>query len=388
MPRPDVIVIGLGAVGSAALWQLARRGVKVLGIDRWHPPHAMGSTHGETRITRTAIGEGEQFVPLVRRSDEIWAELEDLAGEPLGLRCGALIIGAEGGTTEMHGRPGFVAGTVAAAQASGVPHEVLTADECRRRFPTFHPSDSDLVYYEPGAGMLFPERCVAAQLQAARNAGAELRLGEQVLAQQPIPGGVRVTTDKGVYEAAEAVIAAGAWAPGFAPRALARASVTRQVLHWLQPDDPALFDAMRCPVYIWAHGATSDDSFYGFPLVPGAEANGVKVADEQFLHQLTNPDLVERETTDAETDALLADHLDGRLSGLGRTALRRATCLYTSTPDAGFILDRLPGAHQVTLVSACSGHGFKHSAAVGEQVALMVSEGRASSPAGFSPAAR
>ena len=388
MSRPDVIVIGLGAVGSAAAWQLARRGVKVLGIDRWHPPHPMGSTHGETRITRTAIGEGQQFVPLVRRSDEIWAELEALAGEALGLRCGALIIGAEGGTAEMHGRPGFVAGTVAAAQAFGVPHEVLTADECHRRFPAFHPSASDLVYYEPGAGMLFPERCVAAQLQAARNAGAELRLGEQVLALQPFPGGVRVTTDKGVYEAAEAVIAAGAWAPGFAPRALARASVTRQVLHWLQPDDPALIDAMRCPVYIWAHGATSDDRFYGFPLVPGAEANGVKVADEQFLHQLTNPDLVERETTDAETDALLADHLEGRLSGLGRTALRRATCLYTSTPDAGFILDRLPGAHQVTLVSACSGHGFKHSAAVGEQVALMVSEGRASSPAGFSPAAR
>ena len=144
-------------------------------------------------------------------------------------------------------------------------------------------------------------------MQAARNAGADLRLGEQVLAQQPIPGGVRVTTDKGVYEAAEAVIAAGAWAPGFAPRALAPATVTRQALHWLQPDDPALFEAGRCPVYIWAHGATSDDSFYGFPLVPGAEANGVKVADEQFLHPLADPDLVERDTADDETDALLAE---------------------------------------------------------------------------------
>ncbi|TPE60606.1 N-methyl-L-tryptophan oxidase [Sandaracinobacter neustonicus] len=386
MTRPEVIVIGLGAVGSATAWQLARRGVKVLGIDRWHPPHAMGSTHGETRITRTAIGEGEQFVPLVRRSDEIWAELEERNG-PLGLRCGALIIGAEGGSTVMHGRPGFVAGTVAAAQAFGVPYEVLTAAECRRRFPAFHPADSDLVYYEPGAGMLFPERCVVAQLDAAREAGAMLRTGEQMLRYENISGGVRITTDKGVYEAAEAVLAAGAWSPGFAPTALARTSVTRQLLHWLQPQHPALFEAGRCPVYIWAHGPTSDDSFYGFPLVPGAEANGVKIADEQFLNPIDDPDHVNRDSSDAETDALHADHLDGRLSGLGRTALRRATCLYTSTADAGFILDRLPGTDAITLVSACSGHGFKHSAAVGEQVALMVHEGRRTPPEGFSPAA-
>ena len=159
------------------------------------------------------------------------------------------------------------------------------------------------------------------------------------------------------------------------------------MLHWLQPQHPAQFEAGRCPVYIWAHGPSSDDNFYGFPLLPGAEANGVKVADEQFLTPLDDPDLVDRGSSDAETDALHADHLDGRLSGLGRTALRRATCLYTSTPDSGFILDRLPGAERVTVVSACSGHGFKHSAAVGEQVALMVQEGRRTPPKGFSAAA-
>ncbi len=381
--RPDVIVAGLGAVGAAAAWQLAARGLRVLGLDRHRPPHGLGSSHGETRITRTAIGEGEHFVPLVRRTDELLAGLEARFGEPLGLRCGGLFIGAHGGTTEMHGRPGFIAATVAAARRFGVPHDLLSADEVRQRFPAFSPAESDLCYYEPGAGMLFPEKCLEAKLAAAREAGAELRFDKPLLDWEATPSGVRVTTRRGVIEAGELVIAAGGWTPGLARGQLGGAVVYRQLLHWLPPTDPEIYRAGRCPVFIWAHGATSEDCFYGFPLVPGAEAQGVKIAGENFSVASDGPDGIDRDARESETQALVARHLAGRMQGLGGVALKRAVCLYTATPDAGFVLDRMPGLANVTLVSACSGHGFKHAAAVGEQVAALVSEGGRQPPPGF-----
>lgn len=381
--RPDVIVAGLGAVGAAAAWQLAARGVRVLGLDRLRPPHGFGSSHGETRITRTAIGEGEHFVPLVRRTDALLEGLEERFGTPLALRCGGLFIGAEGGTTEMHGRPGFIAATVKAAQRFGVPHEVLSPDEVRLRFPAFSPAESDLCYYEPGAGMLFPEKCLEAKLAAAAEAGAELRFDEPLLDWEATPSGVRVTTASGAIEAGELVIAAGGWAPGLAQGRLGGATLLRQLLHWLPPEDPAIYAAGRCPVFIWAHGGTSEDCFYGFPLVPGAESHGVKIAGENFSRSSPDPDSVDRDSRPEETAALFAGHLSGRMQGLGSTALKRAVCLYTATPDAGFVLDRMPGAANVTLVSACSGHGFKHAAAVGEQVAALVAEAGRAPPPGF-----
>jgi sarcosine oxidase len=381
--RPDVIVAGLGAVGAAAAWQLAARGLRVLGLDRHRPPHDQGSSHGETRITRTAIGEGEHFVPLVRRTDALLEGLEARFGTTLGLRCGGLFIGADGGTTEMHGRPGFIAATVEAARRLGVPHEVLQPDEVRARFPAFSPAETDLCYYEPGAGMLFPEKCLEAKLAAAIEAGAELRFDEPLLGWEATATGVRVTTPRGVIEAGELVIAAGGWAPGLARGQLGGAVLLRQLLHWLPPSDPSLYQAGRCPVFIWAHGGTSEDCFYGFPLVPGAESHGVKIAGENFSIPSADPGSVDRGSSAAETDALLVGHLSGRMRGLGTTALKRAVCLYTATPDAGFVLDRMPDAANVTLVSACSGHGFKHAAAVGEQVAILVSGGGRLPPPGF-----
>lgn len=381
--RPDVIVAGLGAVGAAAAWQLAARGLKVLGLDRHRPPHNLGSSHGETRITRTATGEGAHFVPLVRRTDALLAELERRFGKPLSLKCGGLFIGANGGTTEMHNRAGFIAETVAAARHFGVPHEVLSAGEARARFPAFSPAEPDLCYYEPGAGMLFPEAIVAAELAAAQGAGAELRFDEPLLDWESGPSGVRVTTASGVIEAGELVIAAGGWTPGLARGQLGGVALLRQVLHWLPPENPAIYAADRCPVFIWAHGNTSEDCFYGFPLVPGAESHGVKIGSENFSQPSAHPDDIARDSSDSETDALFAGHLAGRMQGLGQAALKRAVCLYTATPDAGFILGRLPDAANVSLVSACSGHGFKHAAAVGEQIALLVAEGRHTPPPGF-----
>ncbi len=370
----DVIVVGLGAVGSATLWQLARRGVKVLGIDRFSPPHAYGSSHGQTRITRQAIGEGEAYVPLVLRSHEIWRELEADGNEALFAQCGALIIGSAGGSLQVHGCEGFVQQTVKAAERFDIPHEILSPDEAMQRFPAFTLSGDELVYFEPGGGMVYPERCIAAQLRTAQHCGADLRLNERVVAIEQVGNAVRVTTESGVYEAAEAIVGVGAWSPGLSAGALADVTLYRQVLHWMAPKRPEWFSAEQMPVFIFSHGASAEDSFYGFPLVPGAEAEGVKVADENYTNRLDDPDALDRAVQPEEGNALHRDHLDGRLGGLWRTPLRSAVCLYSCTSDASFRVGRHPTADRILIASACSGHGFKHSAALGERIAAHLAE--------------
>ena len=367
--KPDVIVVGLGAVGSATLWQLARRGIKALGIDRFAPPHAMGSSHGHTRITRQAIGEGDAYVPLVLRSHEIWRELEAEGNEQLLEQCGALIIGAAGGSLFMHGRQGFVRQTVDAAERFAIPHEILSPEETMRRYPAFTLAGDELVYFEPGGGMVYPERCIAAQLHAARRCGAAVCVDERVLAIEQIGDGVRVTTDRAVHHAAEAILAAGAWSPGLSSGALADIALHRQVLHWMTTDRPDWFTTERMPVFMFSHGEGAEDSFYGFPLVPGMEAQGVKVADENYTTRLADPDMLDRQVQPAEAAALFRDHLDGRMSGLQRQPLRSSVCVYSCTPDSAFRVGRNRAADRILVASACSGHGFKHSAALGECLA-------------------
>ena len=365
----DTIVIGLGAMGSASLLQLARCGQRVLGLDRYEPPHSLGSTHGETRITRCAIGEGEDYVPLVLRSHEIWREIEQETGAELLTECGALILAPGSGSALVHGKADFVRRTIAAAERFDIPHDVMSPDAVMRRFPQFRLRGDELAYFEPSGGFVRPERCVEAQLMLARRAGAEVRTGMQVTAIARDGDGVCVTTlDGSRFLASDVVLAAGAWSPGLAGATLApQMAVTRQVLHWFDADDTALFAAERCPVFIWMHGDTAEQSFYGFP-VPHDGA-GVKVAMEQYLDVLDDPDLVRREVTPEEAAAMFDDHVQGRVVGVRPPALRSAICLYTMTPDADFLIAPAPENPRVLLVSACSGHGFKHSAALGEAVA-------------------
>ncbi|HEY0203287.1 MAG TPA: N-methyl-L-tryptophan oxidase [Acetobacteraceae bacterium] len=368
----DTIVIGLGAMGAATLLQLARRGQRVLGLDRWDPPHAWGSTHGDTRITRCAIGEGEQYVPLVLRSHEIWREIEAETGETLLNQCGAMILAPAGSTAVVHGKPGFVRGTIAAAKRYAIPHEVLDAGEAMRRYPQFRLRGDELVYYEPGGGYVRPEACVGAQLALARRHGAEIRPNTPVAAIARDGAGVRVTTAAGdSILAAEAVLAAGAWSPGLAGAALApHMAVTRQVLHWFSPADPAAFAPGRCPVYIWTYGNTPEEGFYGFPVPPGSD--GVKIAMEQYQAVAADPDHLQREVTAEEAAHMHRAHLAERMPGLLPDPLRSVVCPYTMTRDGDFLVSRAPENDRVLLVSACSGHGFKHSAGLGEAVAEMV----------------
>ena len=379
----DTIVIGLGAVGAATLWQLARRGQRVLGVDRWNPPHSNGSTHGDTRITRCAIGEGEMYVPLVLRSHEIWRELEADTGDSLLTQCGALIMAGSGQGAVVHGKADFVRATICAAERFGIAHEVLAPDEVMRRYPQFRLQGDELAYFEPAGGYVRPERCVGAQLDAARRLGATVQGDTRIVRLERDGAGVCATTANGEqFRAAKAVLSAGVWSPGLAGPCLQRhMSVARQVLHWFQPDDPRAYAPERSPVFIWAHGDTAEDSFYGFPVPPGSE--GVKLAREQYTTVTTDPDQLQREVSAKEGLELTRWHVDGRLLGLAPAPLRSVVCPYTNTPDGDFLVATLPDNDRALLVSACSGHGFKHSAGLGEAVANAVVAGEATRLAGF-----
>lgn len=377
--QADVIVVGLGAVGSAAAWQLARRGARVLGLDRFSPPHDRGSSHGLTRVTREAVGEGEAYVPLVRRSHAIWAELQATlgaeAGGPLMARTGVLYLGPAGSDAA------FVALTRRVAERHGVPHEALTAAEVRRRWPQFRAQDDETAVFEPGAGVVFPERCVAAQLAMARRAGATLRGDSPVLRVARSANGIAVHTEGAVHHAPQVLLTAGAWLPGLlrdaAPDAglawTQKLRVLRQTLHWLAPTDPAPFMPTGCPTFVWTRGHRYEDTFYGMPMLDGVP--GVKVGTEQFEHD-TEPGALQREVAEAETADLFDRLVQPRLSGLTPVAVKRAACLYTMAADGRFRVDQPAAWPGLTVVSACSGHGFKHSAALGEALAERVLQGR------------
>jgi sarcosine oxidase len=359
----DLIVVGLGAAGAATLYQAAKRGARVLGIDRFAPPHDRGSSHGETRITRQGVGEGLEYVPLALRGHEIWREVEAETGESLFRQSGVLMISAPGLGGAHHGKHAFLERTIEAARAFDVPHETLSAAEARARWPQFRIADHEQAYFEPGAGALYPERCVAAQLVLARRQGAEIRVGEPATAVEETPAGVRVTTAAGAYEAAQAVVSAGAWTASLLGGAWSeRLTLWRQALHWF--DAPDAFAADRFPVFIWMHGAGEGDWFYGFPR----EAGGVKLATEQFMTMSSGPDAWDRTASREGAMAMHARHAAGRLEGLAPSWRRSAACVYTLAPDSRFIIDRDPAREKVLVVSACSGHGFKHSAAIGEAV--------------------
>ena len=349
----DVAVIGLGAMGSATAYQLARRGQRVLGIDRHEPPHTQGSHCGESRITRIAIGEGEQYVPLVTRSHEIWRELEAEGGETLLEIRGGLWISSARRGSEVHVAD-FFNKTLAAARRFGVEHEVLDAGDIRRRFPVFKVKDDEQGYFEPGAGLVRPEACVRMQLTLAARRGAQLHVGERVEGISERGAEVVISTDRGEHVAKHAVISAGAGALDLLPPDVARLlKVTRQTQYW--------FDAKgheELPVWIWELQERKY-GIYGFPARGGV----AKIATEVFSGEITPQYMF---------DALVAPHVDG----ITAASVKTVPCLYTQTPDFHFLIDRHPAMSGVLIASPCSGHGFKHSAAIGECLAQWVVDGR------------
>ncbi|MGN6515192.1 MAG: N-methyl-L-tryptophan oxidase [Rhizomicrobium sp.] len=360
------MVIGLGAMGSAALYHLAKRGVRILGIDRYSPPHDRGSSHGDTRITRLAIGEGEHYTPLVKRSHEIWREIEQETGADLLTQCGELILSSPNTAAQTH-VAGFFQNTVEAARRHGVAHDLLDAEQIRARFPQFNIRDNEFGYFEPEAGFVCPEACIAAQQLLAEKHGAMIHRNETVFGFGSAPNGVSVKTDRGFYQADRLIVAAGAWLPGLLGGRFDRLfKVYRQVLHWFDVDgDASAFAPDRFPVFIWEL-PQSRQGIYGFPIID----HGLKIATEQYA-RTTSPDAVDRTVPPAETAAMHANFVTPYLNGVSARRVKAMACLYTTTPDAGFVLDHLPSAERIIIASCCSGHGFKHSAAIGEVLADM-----------------
>ena len=358
------IVVGLGAMGAAALHQMAARGALVLGIDRYGPPHDLGSSHGDTRVTRLAIGEGEHLTPIVQRSHEIWRQIERETGADLFTQTGELIISSSASTATTHVE-NFFENTLAAARDHNIAHDMLDAEDIRRRFPQFAVQDNEVGYFEPDAGFVRPEAAIRAQLRQARKFGAEIATKEVFLDWRREGKNVRVTTDKGSYLAKKLILAAGAWLPellGEDFRGLFR--VLRQVLFWFDvPRNIERFAPERCPVFIWEL-QSAPQFIYGFPALDGTRG-GIKISTEQYDVE-TTPDTIDRMIGDDEIRATYDQFVAPQLPDVSPVCLRAATCLYTVTPDAGFIIDRHPESDAVMVVSACSGHGFKHSAAIGE----------------------
>jgi sarcosine oxidase len=360
--RGEVIVVGLGAMGAAVSWQLGRRGLRVIGFDRLVPPHQGGSTHGESRMTRVAVGEGAEYVPLVRRSHALWREIEAESRHRLLTQTGGVVIGGTGSD--------FLRRTRAIAARHAIAHENLDGAELRRRFPMFAAPEGALAYYEPEAGYLRPEAAVAAQLGLAAEAGVRLRLAEPVLEWEASPEGVRVHTVSGAHDADRLVLCPGAWIDQFFPEGRDVFAVYRQLMLWFPVADRPRLDDM--PVFVWDFGGERTGfvhlhGFYGFPPL-GGPAGGVKVATEQFEHT-TEPDGAQHPATPEEAALMRRQVIGERLPWLGSTPLRTVSCLYTSTRGNRFVIDRHPAHDNVMIISACSGHGFKHSPAIGEAVA-------------------
>lgn len=372
MKEYDTIVVGLGAMGSATVYQLAQRDNDVLGIDQYEPPHTNGSSHGQTRLTRLSVGEGEAYVPLVRRSHEIWRELEEKTGKEILNTCGGLIISSEAQTSVNHVADLFEQ-TVALAKKHDIKHETLDAEGIRGRFPQFDVDDDERGYFEHNAGYVFPDKCISSQLDLAKKAGADVHTDEKVLGFTSGDDRVTVTTNKGEYQADNLVLAVGPWLPEMVGKKVAQYfAVYRQVLYWFDvAESDLLFTDPEFPVFIWELKGDKK-GMYGFPSLAGA-GEQIKVATDQY-QETTTPDDIDWEVSQDEIDAFYNTHAS-HINGLENKCVRAEACMYTVTPDSGFVIDQHPADENIIIVSPCSGHGFKHSAGIGEAVSQLVTTG-------------
>ena len=371
--RYDAIVVGLGAMGSAALYQLSRRGKRVLGLEAFAPGHQLGSWHGESRVIRLAYYEHPDYVPLLRRAYELWSQLERDSGEDLLTLTGGLMIGASDSE--------LVTGSLESARRHGLEHQVLSAGEVRQRYPALRLRPEEVAVWEPRAGFLRPERCVATFIRQARAAGADARHGEHVRTWHAAGSRVEVRTDSGRYAADQVVFACGARMSGVLGDAIPPITAERIPLFWMQPTEPDLFSPRTLPIYLWEIGR--GEHFYGFPHIEWA---GVKVA-RHHSGEVCDPDTVERAVT-AEDERTLRSAIAERIPALNGAVLSSLVCLYENSPDGHFLIDRLPTCGNVIYAGGFSGHGFKFASVVGEILADLVTEGRATPDAEFLRAGR
>lgn len=365
MTRCDVVVAGLGGMGSAAAAALAARGQAVIGVERHWPAHDRGSSHGASRIIRQAYFEHPSYVPLLVEAYDLWRRLERDADAALLTETGGLMIGPPESQA--------VAGAVASARRWDLPHEVLASADVHRRWPTMVLADDEVACFEQRAGFVRPEATVAAHLRLAVQRGAQLRFGTAVQGWEPTADGVVVRTSAGPIAAERLVICAGAWASRLLGDVPLPLEVERQLQVWLRPaGGPAAFAPDRQPIYVWEDAC--GDQAYGFPALPGEE--GVKAAF--FRHGApTDPDALDRRVLPGEVEALAA-FLAPRIPALAGPALRAVACMYTLTPDHHFAIGPHPADERVVVAAGFSGHGFKFVPLIGEILADLAVDGTTS----------
>ena len=359
--RPyDVIVIGMGAMGSATVYELAGRGLRVLGLERFDIPHDRGSSHGVSRIIRLAYSEHPSYVPLLRRAYERWRELESAAGEKLLHITGSVDTGRPEG-------PVF-SGSLASCIEHDLPHETLSSEEVARRFPGCRFPAEWMSVYQPDGGFLMSERCIVAHVTVALERGADVRAREAVLEWDASGDTVRVQTTRGSYEAGSLVITTGAWAGPLVPSLDHLLAPERQVLGWFQPLRPEVFAPNAFPVVI---GEFEEGRYYASPVfgVPG-----FKIGKFHHLNEPTTADGLDRECHD-EDEAVLRQAVARYFPDANGPAMSLRACMFTNTPDEHFLIDALPGAPNVYVAAGFSGHGFKFSSVVGEIMADLSTRG-------------
>lgn len=372
MQSYDVAVVGLGAVGSATVYQLSKTGLSVVGIDKYSPPHAKGSSHGESRITRQALGEGAYYSPLALRANEIWKELEHKSGQELYNPCGLLMISNPGND--------FFETTKQAAKDYGVGHEFLDNTAVTKRFPAIRMKSDEAAYFEPGGGFLRPEKCIEVQLQLAKDNGVELRPDTEVTSiREARDGAITEFSDGTRIKASKVILAQGPWVSEFLPLDLKPLFKTLyQTLYWFDIDQaeyeklrPGKMPAIICdtqrlegPEYY---------NFYGFPAI-GNKTDGIKFAIHDIPPEADPDEKDLLEPVEGAAD-LLYKNVSKYVSGLKSGVLRSMNCIYTVTPDEDFVIDFAPGSEKIVVASPCSGHGFKHSAATGEILAELATKG-------------
>jgi sarcosine oxidase len=364
----DVVVVGLGAMGSAGLYHLARRGLRVLGLEAFGAGHRLGSSHGESRIIRLAYFEHPDYVPLLRRAYELWDDLEREASVSLLTLSGGLMIGKPNSNV--------VAGALASARQHGLEHMLLDSVEVHKQYPALRLADDEVALWEPRAGYLRPERCIEAHVRLAVANRAEVRYEEPVRSWVASESTVEVQTSVGTYTAERVVFACGARMSSVLGNAIPNIRAERIPLFWLQPSRPELFERGRMPIYLWE--IEPGAHMYGFPHV---EWPGVKVA-RHHSGDYCDPDQVDR-SVNAEDERRLRAAISERVPSLNGPVVSSVICLYENSADEHFLIDRVEGHPNLLYAGGFSGHGFKFSSVVGEILADLATRGEATPYADF-----
>lgn len=364
----DCVVIGMGAMGGAALYHLAQRGARVLGIEQFDIGHELGSSHGQTRIIRKAYFEHPDYVPLLHRAYELWAQVEAESRRTLFHRTGLLLIGRPDGEV--------LAGVRRAADEHRLPIERLARADVLRRFPGFVPADDMEALFEADAGYLRVEDAVRTHVELAVAAGATIETGRPVLDWSADAHGVRVRTAGDEYAASTLVIAGGAWAGRLLSDLQLPLTVLRKVQLWLATDDPRYDPAQGCPAFCFDRG---DAFFYGFPAI---EPGSMKVAEHSGREVVNDPATVDRALHPRDSERVL-EFAAHHLPGVRSEVTRHSVCMYTMTPDQHFVIDRHPHYDRVVFAAGFSGHGFKFAPILGSVLAELALNGITSEPTGF-----